>query len=864
MDKLATKTQYFFDTTTAHGFDKAFGTRTRPARYTKIRRFFWTIILILSFIGLVWTISERVTDYLEATSSTSFTSDIKSASGSDTNGNGLSFPSVSICSEGFSTEFASTDLMMALEEKLKYYYEFPNMLLQKVLNHESSSYLYQENYLVKFLEHIINDYIRRKIMVDQIDTNGTTIFDQISGDASCQDIPSIEIPLRHEANKLLSRPLFNSSESILLIENVTACYLLENTTNDNSTAYKIGLDHPNFNFNLHKSDENIFQDHFLNDFDTLAFHFSITDIITNPPSKNIDLYLHQSEFIQHLDTIFNTASNYSQFYKPRSEYDKKEIAPILNMEYESRDSRFDFVAPVCDVCVSGEDMNFNITNSRTSVGFSFISDHAYLDSQKLHMHYSHEIVGSNSDSQLAQYDVLTDFMLNPDTTIFSAKLFSVNLQNLQNSKFINISTHINFDSTCFRLDFDQEFLKQTSSGVDNGLHLELKIPKLYNGIFERPYPNMFPRRVFKIAEDDSVEGLQGFTAFEKEQNEDLLSSEIPDFRNNIFAMIYPFELNYPTTQGVEVSSMSLQANKLIKIAITSSESNYMFDPLMKNLTCSETAIPYQECLLKGITCNPLNQNSTCNLIYEPYQALNPVNLGCHPQNCFSKVVNIEKATSYDIETCENEEFRENSKYFMEMHESCQGSPNLFYRDLQGFKDYIVGMCWKKVYKMHENEDDFKYSEINKYHYDEICSILTGMISPEEIEIAGPNQLNQLNSNPDTFAPTFNPEILYDSYEVMIGFENLYITSISEVYLDTFISCLIDVVGMFGFWLGFSFITSVEFVMFIFKFFKNLVYIPYFYGYRDREKRKTTQHSQPKSSLSNVKVNLDKKDPYVVV
>ena len=52
--------------------------------------------------------------------------------------------------------------------------------------------------------------------------------------------------------------------------------------------------------------------------------------------------------------------------------------------------------------------------------------------------------------------------------------------------------------------------------------------------------------------------------------------------------------------------------------------------------------------------------------------------------------------------------------------------------------------------------------------------------------------------------------VYDTFSFRIGYSSLFENTISEVYLDSFINTAIDTLGMTGFWMGFSFITILEF------------------------------------------------------
>lgn len=127
---LTSDSNNLVDTRNIHGFDKIWS-----EHITLYGRVFWISVLLISCAGLLWTIQKRIKAYNQAIVDTSYSSTIKTV-----DSNGLSFPSVSICSEGFNTEFATFDLMKTLEDRIGYYYDNPNYLLQRIMNKEANSF----------------------------------------------------------------------------------------------------------------------------------------------------------------------------------------------------------------------------------------------------------------------------------------------------------------------------------------------------------------------------------------------------------------------------------------------------------------------------------------------------------------------------------------------------------------------------------------------------------------------------------------------------------------------------------------------------------------------------------------------------
>ena len=147
------KTVQFFETTSAHGWDKIFGTKS-----TKLARIFWSIVVLMSVAGLIAMITTRITDYLKVSQETSFTTSIVQGEN-----NTLEMPSISICSEGFITDFMLDDLNLILLDRLDFYYENPGLIFQTFLNYDSN-YKFQ-NYQTSILYQHFRAYVQMNIKV---------------------------------------------------------------------------------------------------------------------------------------------------------------------------------------------------------------------------------------------------------------------------------------------------------------------------------------------------------------------------------------------------------------------------------------------------------------------------------------------------------------------------------------------------------------------------------------------------------------------------------------------------------------------------------------------------------------------------
>ena len=76
-----------------------------------------------------------------------------------------------------------------------------------------------------------------------------------------------------------------------------------------------------------------------------------------------------------------------------------------------------------------------------------------------------------------------------------------------------------------------------------------------------------------------------------------------------------------------------------------------------------------------------------------------------------------------------------------------------------------------------------------------------------------SQLNDKSNICDIFQD--HKDQAYEYYEIHIGTSDMYYRQVEEVEVDTPDKLLIDILGSLGFFLGFSFVTFVEFFIFFY-------------------------------------------------
>ena len=135
----------------------------------------------------------------------------------------------------------------------------------------------------------------------------------------------------------------------------------------------------------------------------------------------------------------------------------------------------------------------------------------------------------------------------------------------------------------------------------------------------------------------------------------------------------------------------------------------------------------------------------------------------------------------------------------EIFDSCQNLPTGKFEKLKILKNNFGEFC----YDLAERDEEFIGLD-KDYQNMDFCKMLTGKndylsnFTAEEI-----SEKNFINS-----AVQQNT----DQYSFNLGYNNFFISVTEEQYLDTWIETTIDVLGMSGFWLGFSFITVLEFLL----------------------------------------------------
>ena len=123
-EKLQKRAQNFADEVSAHGVSKIVNSKVV---WIKV---FWFVITLISFVGFGAMTAERITMYNVSKETITYTST------TSYNEDGLELPSISICQEGFNTDFVLRDIVLEYDEKLRVLMEKPEGLIESLYEAE--------------------------------------------------------------------------------------------------------------------------------------------------------------------------------------------------------------------------------------------------------------------------------------------------------------------------------------------------------------------------------------------------------------------------------------------------------------------------------------------------------------------------------------------------------------------------------------------------------------------------------------------------------------------------------------------------------------------------------------------------------
>ena len=501
-------------------------------------RSFWAIILLLSICGLIIMINARVITFKSnRASSPNFVTSVKPGPNST-----LPFPSISVCTEGYLTEFLIRDLEILLRERIDFYYDRPEQVVIRALHYDTTVKI--RNYVDNVFVHYFIDYIKRDLTLayekevikyqNETGSDLNYVPPDHSSDSKCIKTDVHFRPFINYQTDVNNMELFQTNISkIETAKNVTFCTEYYN----NITSLPMQkIENLNLNFIFDQggqpgqnSDSKIFKNSspLIKDFFEMAFFFAVWDLDIDLISDDVDhenkhIYIlkehkkmlynygqYKTLLFEKLSDIWTKTSKYAQFYKPKNIIEQ--ILKLRKMTSLGMGGWSNF-KPLPGP-VDGE-LNFVLDSESVKVSENFHFDrpvaykyHDHLkpsrysnfknifENQNLENDFTLENAQNNFEENLKFSDYLDDFSLEISESIQSAKLFDLTISDFSKAKGINMSKQINFDASCIRFDFDQENLRQNKRGIENGFKLVLKIPKSYEGDFEgRLKSRSFPRR----------------------------------------------------------------------------------------------------------------------------------------------------------------------------------------------------------------------------------------------------------------------------------------------------------------------------------------------------------------------------------
>ena len=856
----------FTENTTAHGLPKL------SNKYKKSTRQFWSLTIFIAFLGITSMSYLRIEQFISGQQDARFVSNYKDSKS-------LEMFSLSACSDGYFNEFMTSDVIFDISEGLDNLKsdEMLNWILMDFDGFEKIEKLAAEGQF-HFLKSIFESF--RLELSKQLEKQKRNLQKELKLNLTTTSCIKIEI-LKLDLNNHLSDYNFNDNNLferrpflahlIIIMRKFSVCFntflVKDGEVYINLVQNDENIKFYNYDTTDHRLDQSKQSNYrlptcshkkckiFLKNLKNEIFDIKLRSIVANLTAYPGGKYSHYNEEadqdeensdsvggssfsnnLKRFSKILEQESSYTQFYRPRNLKDlifKRKITKILDEvkpknqnKLGSYSTRFGNENPF-RTNISDEftrtTINPTTISSRDYVVYNFenikinsFSD-LLLEKSAFGLHkrlglYRKSHLGGSSDSyasddnqnnlSLTSAQIIQDIGINPIYNIKSSSLFNVKINNIFNSKFINISQHYNFDSSCFRIDFDQVKLKQDRPGLENGLKLELKIPKIFSDEeYKIPFSRVFPKRIFKYKERSELAGMSGRASGRHgswiKQNE---ATEIPNFKSDFYIMVYPNNLVFPTREST--ANTNIYPEKLTKIGVSLHEISYIHDRIDKTRLCNKTVKPLPECMKDNIKCQPFSVNSTClRNVSEPIDPFNPEEIGCYPMGCQEKFYKIDTVNIKQLEHCQGKKTAKISDYFYDLYKNCQGDDMVddVYREMNNFKKKVIS----STLRSQKSESNFDTTNEDK----------SSLTNSNLIKlIAGKNFINPNDG--------YNPDIIYDTYHIQIGHQDLFINSIKEVQLDTFLEALIDVLGTTGFWMGFSFITFIEFMEFLAMFLRN--------------------------------------------
>ena len=271
-------------------------------------------------------------------------------------------------------------------------------------------------------------------------------------------------------------------------------------------------------------------------------------------------------------------------------------------------------------------------------------------------------------------------------------------------------------------------------------------------------------------------------------------------------MVHPRSLKFPTETSQDVGLIYLRPNESMEIGLTAHLEQHIHDSFFPEISCSTHAIPFEECIFNSIDCRPLDSDSTCNETNKPQPAIDPFDRGCIPTNCKIEKISARVLSSYP-------------KHYQVVS--------------------IVGDIDNKYFRQHYGSVQFKSDNGKRNTLNEF--------NKQFLEICKSHHFHVQNSLPKgqkSICDIFGEfEKNYDQFYVKLGFERVLIEAVEEVPADTFDKLFIDITSTFGFWMGFSFFTVIEFLSFFMALIRKIMIHNRHHEFDDTPIKKDSQTSR---------------------
>lgn len=483
-----------------------------------------------------------------------------------------------------------------------------------------------------------------------------------------------------------------------------------------------------------------------------------------------------------------------------------------------------------------------------------------------------KIIPRSNQNLKDSHEIPTNYKFFADSNLLQFKIGDVVIPSFSNThNNIQVKTFTTFEGNCLNIQLS-DHIKQLEKGSSQGIQLLFRTLKPFELNDLKQYLDLTQKDQTSHSDlseklNTNIPILRSFPRikFRKNQiNQQIqksIKSEVILFLHPKFSSVADLQYNLKAYKPIK-----LTANARQTVEILSQEIKYLHDNFNPNKLCSDDNPLVQSCLadayIEFYNCSALAifsdniyNHAKKNVEIESSTSVSNKSINNRGQYCLADFKNIKNPRNHTLpqnlkqkiltqclkSKCRQKHFQvatQQTLNFQDLDLKCQtdisdlthfktnldlGQSNLGKEVLQAF-DYLAsnnknclfyGASGEKIVNLHNPDllQDFVKLEKFLNSIDQICS----QVLDPEFESNSWWDLSDFKNMNDIVTLCQLAQLRkysYDYFQVEIGYKDLNKYLRSETEVDTWDRLLIDISSQLGFWLGFSFITLFEVLLYL--------------------------------------------------